>query len=58
MVIMCVPLLELLCQEAMGWIPTLEHMLPRRAWGLWPYPVMPGSKCRRFPRPRRLVKSM
>jgi hypothetical protein len=27
MEIMCVPLVELLCQMAMGWIPTLKHLL-------------------------------
>jgi hypothetical protein len=28
MVIMRVPLVELLCQVAMGWIPAIDYMLP------------------------------
>jgi hypothetical protein len=28
MAITCVPLVELLCQEAIIWIPTLEYLLP------------------------------
>jgi hypothetical protein len=28
----------------------------RRVWGLWPCPVVPDNKRRRFPRPRCLVK--
>jgi hypothetical protein len=27
-VVMCVPLVEFLCQTTMGWIPTLEYLLP------------------------------
>jgi hypothetical protein len=27
MTIMCIPLIELLCQTAMRWIPTLEYLL-------------------------------
>jgi hypothetical protein len=29
----------------------------RLTWGLWPCYVVSGGKCRRFPRPRHLVKS-
>jgi hypothetical protein len=28
MAIMCAPLVELLCQTVMGWIPALEYLLP------------------------------
>jgi hypothetical protein len=28
MVIVRIPLVELLCQVAVGWIPTLEYLLP------------------------------
>jgi hypothetical protein len=28
MVIIRVPLVELLCQKVMGWIPALEYLLP------------------------------
>jgi hypothetical protein len=28
MMIMCVPLIVLLCQAAMGWIPALKYLLP------------------------------
>jgi hypothetical protein len=30
----------------------------RCAWGMWPCHVISGSKCHRFLRPRRIVKSM
>jgi hypothetical protein len=56
MVIMCVPLVESLCQEAIGWIPTLEYLLPGMHGGMWPCSVMPDNKNYCFVRPRRLVK--
>jgi hypothetical protein len=28
MAIMCVPLVELLCQAGIGWIPALKYLLP------------------------------
>jgi hypothetical protein len=34
-------------------VPTTRH-----TWGLWPCPVIPRSKCHRFPRPHSVVKSM
>jgi hypothetical protein len=55
-VIMCVPLVESLCQAMKGWIPT-RVPATRRAWGLWPHPVLLGTKCHRFLRPWHLVKS-
>jgi hypothetical protein len=30
----------------------------RLAWVLWPCSIVPGSKCRSSPRPRRVVKSI
>jgi hypothetical protein len=32
-------------------VPTARH-----AWSLWPCRIMLDGKCRRFPRPSRLVK--
>jgi hypothetical protein len=32
MTIMGVPLVKLLCQAAMGWIPALEYLLPGMRW--------------------------
>jgi hypothetical protein len=50
MAIMHAPVEELLCQVATGWILVLKYLLSG-VWGnLWPCPVMPGIKCRRFPR--------
>jgi hypothetical protein len=39
--------------DSCTWVPAARHVL-----GLWPCPVMPDSKCRSFPRPRRLKKSI
>jgi hypothetical protein len=49
---MCVPLVEFLCQMAMGWIPALKYLLSGVHGLLWLHHVAPGSKCCRFPRPR------
>jgi hypothetical protein len=43
MVFMRVPLVELLCQVAMGWILVLEYMLSGVCRHLWPHPVVPGA---------------
>jgi hypothetical protein len=32
MAIMCVPLVELLCQTMMRWTPALEYLLPGMCW--------------------------
>jgi hypothetical protein len=56
MVIMHVPLIQSLCQAVMGWIPT-RVPIARHAWGMWPCPVTPGSKCNHFPRLWCTVKS-
>jgi hypothetical protein len=52
------PLVEVLCQVAMGYIPALEYLHYCAHLGLWPRPIIPGSKCRRFPRPRCAVKNL
>jgi hypothetical protein len=52
MVFMRVSLTELLHHVAMGRIPALEYMLSGTRGLLRPCPVMPGAKCRRFPRLR------
>jgi hypothetical protein len=44
LVIMLVPLVELLYQTAMGWIPALEYMLLGTRGLLWPHPVTLGNK--------------
>jgi hypothetical protein len=52
MAIMCVPLLELLCQTTMGWILAFEYKLSGTCGLLRSCPIMTGTKCHRFPRPR------
>jgi hypothetical protein len=52
MVIMCIPLVESLCQTWMGWIPALEYILSGMYGLLWPRPIVTGTKCHRFLRPR------
>jgi hypothetical protein len=36
--------------------PCTQVLTIRHAWGLWPCPVVPGSKSRHFPRPQHVVK--
>jgi hypothetical protein len=40
MAIMCVPVMELLCQAVMRWVPVLEYLLLDVCGCLWPCPVM------------------
>jgi hypothetical protein len=53
MVIMCVSLIESLCQTAMGQIAVLEYMLSGVHGLLRPSLIVPGNKCCHFPRLRR-----
>jgi hypothetical protein len=55
MAFMRVSLVEPLHQVAMGWILALEYMLSGAHGLLRPHPIMPGTMCRRFPRPLVLV---
>jgi hypothetical protein len=48
MPIMRVPMVELLCQAVMGWIPALKYLLSGARGHLWPHPVVPDIKCHRF----------
>jgi hypothetical protein len=48
---MCVPLVELLCEMTMGQIPALEYLLSDARELLLPHRVTPGCKCHCFPRP-------
>jgi hypothetical protein len=52
MVFMRVPLVELLWQATMGWIPALEYMMSGARGILRPRPIMPGAKCHHFSRPQ------
>jgi hypothetical protein len=52
MAIISVPLVETLWQVAMGWILALEYILAGARGLLWPRPIMTGTKCHRFLRPR------
>jgi hypothetical protein len=51
MAIICVPLVELLCQKVMGWILALEYLPPGVRGCLWPHLIMPGIKRRHIPWP-------
>jgi hypothetical protein len=53
MVIMCVPLVELLCQSMMGWILALEHLLPGAQGSLSPHPIRFPSEVIGCPGPSR-----
>jgi hypothetical protein len=44
MAFMCVSLVELLCQVAMGQVSGLEYMLSSARGFLRPRPVMPGAQ--------------
>jgi hypothetical protein len=50
MEIMCAPVVELLCQAAIGWISVLKYLLPGAHGRMWPCPLMPSNKCHRFVR--------
>jgi hypothetical protein len=50
MVIMCVLLVESLCQTIMGWILALEYVLSGMCGLLQPHPIMTSTKRCRFPR--------
>jgi hypothetical protein len=52
MAIMCVPVVVLLCQAMMGWIPVLKYLLLGAHGHLWLRSIVPGIKCHRFPRSR------
>jgi hypothetical protein len=54
MAIMRVPVVELLCQAAMGNISILKYLLSDVHGCLWPCPIMPIIKYCRFPRTRVL----
>jgi hypothetical protein len=55
MTFMRVSLVEPLRQAAMGRISVLEYMLLGARGLLRPRPIVPGTKCYRFPRPLMLV---
>jgi hypothetical protein len=55
MAFMRVSFIEPLCQAVMGQIPSLEYILSGARGLLWPRPVVPGAKRRRFSRPLVLV---
>jgi hypothetical protein len=42
MPIMCVPVVDLLCQVAMGWLPVLKYLLLGARWCMRPCLVVPG----------------
>jgi hypothetical protein len=48
MMIMCVPVVELICQAVMKWIPVLKYLLCGACGHLWPRPIVPCIKCHRF----------
>jgi hypothetical protein len=50
MMVMRVPVLELLCQAATGWIPVLKYLLSCAPERLWSCHVVSCIKYRRFPR--------
>jgi hypothetical protein len=52
MVIMRVPVVELLCQAAMGQIPTLKCLLSGVCGCLWPHLVVSNIECHHFLRSR------
>jgi hypothetical protein len=47
MAIMCVPMVDWLCQTVTGLILALEHLLLGRRENLWARPIMVGIKCHR-----------
>jgi hypothetical protein len=49
-VIMRIPLVELLCQAAMGHILVLKYLLSGACGRLWSCLIVPSIKCRRFSR--------
>jgi hypothetical protein len=53
-VIMCVSVVEFLCQETTEWIPVLKYLVSGACGRLWPCIVISGIKCRRFPRSQLL----
>jgi hypothetical protein len=46
--IMRVPMVELLCQELMGYISVLKYLLSGVCGCLWPCPIVPSINCRYF----------
>jgi hypothetical protein len=49
MLIMRAPVVELLCQAGIGWIPVLKWLLLGARGCLWSCPVVLGIKCHCFP---------
>jgi hypothetical protein len=52
MVIMCIPVVVLLCQAMMEQLLVLKYLLSYARGRLWPRPVVLGIKCHHFPRSR------
>jgi hypothetical protein len=46
--IMRVSMVELLCQEVMGYISVLKYLLSGVRGRLWPCPIVPSINCRYF----------
>jgi hypothetical protein len=44
MLIVCVPVVELLCHTVMGQIPLLKYLLSSACGHLWPCPITLGIK--------------